>query len=302
MPFAQGSRSQLTFVKEVTYGVTPSTPSMILLPINTHSIDLKKSIVQSGEIRPDRQVATSRHGNKSVAGDIVCELRADDYDPLLEAVMFGAFSSNVLKLGTTFSSYTFEDGQADIAQYRPFSGCGISTLELDIKPDAMVMATFGVVGKTGATISATPLDASPDPVTANKPFDSFAATVTEGGVSIAKVTSLKLKIENSLSPTFVIGSSSTPQLEYGRGKVSGELTAYYEDAALLNKFINETDTSLSFSLTDGTALNTYTFAMGTVKFNGGDVPLANEQSRMITIPFEALYNVAAATTLSITKS
>jgi len=302
MAFAQGSRSQLAYVAESVFGTTPATPSTILLPINTHSLDLKKSIVQSAEIRSDRQVATSRHGNKSVSGNIAVEFRADDYDALLESALFGAFTSNVLKLGTTFKSFTFEDGALDISQYRVFTGCAVNSFELDVQPNAMAMATFGIIGKTQAAPSGSSIDASPTAASGNDPFDSFTGTITENSSSLAIVTGLKMRVENSLSPTFIIGSDSTPQLEYGRGRVTGELSCYYQDAALLTKFINETETDLVFSLTDGVTGNTYEFDLPKVKLNGGDVPLANEQSRIITIPFEALYSSSDATTLTITKS
>lgn len=302
MSFAQGSRSQLTYITEVTFGTTPGTPQMIKLPINTHSLNLKKSIIESGEIRSDRQVAVSRHGNRSAAGDIVAEFRADDYDALLESALFGAFTTGVLKLGITPKYFTFEDGALDINQYRPFRGMSVNTLDMTIEPDKIVMCTFGMIGKDQGTISGTSLDSTPTADTGNAPFDSFSGTITENGSPIAIVTSLKFKVENSLAPTFVIGSQSTPQLEYGRGKVSGELTAYYQDAVILNKFGNETVTDITFSLTDGLTGNTYTFDFPKVKINGGDVPLESEQSRIITVPFQALYSSGDGTTMSITKS
>lgn len=302
MAFAQGSRSQLAYVPEVTFGTTPVTPSMVLLPINTHSLNLNKAIIESGEIRPDRQVAVSRHGNRSVAGDIAVEFRADDYDALLESALFGAFTSGVLKLGVTPKYFTFEDGALDIAKYRKFTGCAVNTLAMDIQPNAMVMATFGIIGKDGPAASGTPLDASPTAVSGNDPFDSFSGTINEAGSPIATITGIKFQVANSLAPTAVIGSPTAPQLEYGRGVVTGELTAYYDDVTLYNKFVNETETDLVFSLTDGLTGNTYTFDMPRVKLNGADLPLANEQSRIITLPFQALYNAGDATTLSITKS
>jgi hypothetical protein len=302
MAFAQGSRSQLTYISEVTFGTTPGTPAMILLPVNTHSLNLKKALVESAEIRGDRQVAVSRHGNRSVAGDIVVELRADDYDALLESALFGAFTSGVLKLGTTFKSFSFEDGMLDVAKYRKFTGCAVNTLNLDIKPNAMVLATFGIIGKDGPAATGTSLDASPTASSGNAPFDSFSGTISEGGSSIATVTGLKLTIENGLNPTMVIGSPTAPQLEYGRGKVSGEVTAYFDDITLYNKFVNETTSDLTFSLTDGLTGNTYTFDLPKIKFNSGDMPLQNEQSRLLTMQIQGLYNSSDGTTLSITKS
>ena len=302
MPFAQGSRSRLSYVPEVTFGETPVTPSMIQIPFNTHSVGLKKTIIPSNAITGDRQVRVSRHGNKTVSGDMVVEFCADDYDYFLECAFFGTFTTGVLKLGTTFKSFTLEDALLDLTKFRVFRGCAVNTLNIEVKPDAMVMASFGIVGKDSPAVSGTPLDAAVTAPTNNAPFDSFSGTIEEDGSAIATVTSLTCTIENGLNPTAVIGSDVAPQLEYGRGKVTGEMTCYFDSETLYNKFVNETETDLVFSLTDGLTGNTYTFNMPKVKINGGDMPVQNEQSRLVTIPFEALYNSSDATAFFVTKS
>ena len=302
MAFSQGSRSQLTLIVESTFGTTPGSPSMLTLPINTHSLDLQKAAVESGEIRSDRQVATFRHGNKSVAGNIEVEFRPSDYDALLEAALFGTFTtSEVLKLGTTFQSFSMEDGALDIDQYRLFTGLAVNTFEMKLRPNEMVMATFGMVGKT-MTISGSSADASPTAPVSDDPFDTFSGTISEGGSGIATITSLDLNISNSLEPAFVIGSDSTPQMEYGRGRVTGSVTAYFEDASLINKFINETESSLEFVLSSSVTGDSYTFELPKIKYSGASVPLNNEQSRLVTLPFIGLYNSSDATSLLVTKS
>lgn len=302
MSFTQGSRSRFCYVPEVTFGVTPVSPAMVQIPVNTHSLNLRKSLIESGEIRGDRQVHVSRHGNRSAGGDIVVEFRADDYDPLLESALFGEFTTNVLKLGTTFKSFTFEDALLDVAKYRTFTGCSVSTLAISVKPDAMVLMTFGIVGKDAPAATGTPLDASVTAASSNAPFDSFSGTITENGSAIATITSLELNIDNGMNPTAVIGSATAPQLEYGRGKVSGQIVAYFDDVTLYNKFVNETVSDIVFSLTDGLTGNTYTFDLPKVKFNSADMPLQNEQSRLLTMNIQALYNSSDATSLVITKS
>lgn len=305
MAFAQGSRSQLTYVAESTFNTTPGSPAMATLPINSHTLSLQKEVVTSGEIRSDRQVNVSRHGNKSVAGDITVEFRPDDYDELLEGALFGDFgSANELRLGTTFKSFSFEDGALDISQYRVFSGCAVNSMSMSLNPNAMVLATFGIVGAGAAPVSASSVDATPAAVLNETPFDSFSGSINEGGASIALVSSLDFTIENSLNPAFIIGSSTAPQLEYGRGVVTGTITAYFEDETLLNKFINETESSLDFTLASSVTGDSYTFDFPRIKYNGGDIPLDSEQSRLVTLPFEALYEADSGygTTLMITKA
>jgi len=299
MAFSQGSRSGLAFVPEVTFGTTPASPTMVDLPFNSHSLELSKSGVTSSQIRPDRQVEIFRHGQRQVGGSIECEFRADAFDTLLESGCFGTFSTGVLKVGTTFKSFTIEERNLDITQYRRFTGCSVSSFSINCTPNQMVSATFNMVGKD-MSLATSPLDASIDAAAAEPPFDSFSATIEEGGSAIATITSLNFTVDNGLNPTFVVGSATTPQLEYGMANITGELTAYFENQTLLNKFINETESSLELTLTDGS--DTYVFLMPKIKYSGASVPVQNPQSRLLTMPFVALLNTSDATNLVITKS
>jgi hypothetical protein len=302
MVFAQGSRSQLTYVVENTFGTTPGSPTMIELPINTHSLGLTKQTVESGEIRSDRQIAVSRHGNKEISGDVVVEFRPDDYDNLLESALFGQWdSSGRLDCGITPQYLSIEDGMLDVSKYRLFTGCAVRQFQMSMAPNAMVTATFSFTGK-GMSTSSSSADDTPVAPSGFEPFDSFSGEINEGGSPIATVTSLDFTIDNGLQPTFVIGSPETPQLEYGRAKISGTMQAYFADLSLYNKFVNETESELNVSMTDGETGNTYTFYFPRTKYNGGDVPLANEQSRIMSVPFVALYDTGEDTSMYIVRT
>ena len=300
MTFAQGSRNGLSYVTEATFGTTPVSPNMLSLPINTHSLELSKTIVESAEIRSDRQTSVSRHGNKRVQGDIEVDFRADDHDDFLEAACFGSFdSNNELRVGITPKFFTIEDRQLDIGYYRQYRGCTVNTMSMSVKPDEIVKATFGIVGKssTAGTVS---LDSSPTTDGQNDPFDAFSGALNENGSPVSVVSGIEFQLENGVDPAFVVGSAETPQLQYGRAKITGQITVYYENLDLVNKFINETGSSLSFAMSDG--VKTYTFSFPNIKYNGASMPLQNEQSRIITMPFIALYDAIEGTNLVIAKS
>jgi hypothetical protein len=301
MPFAQGSRTQLAYVAESTYGTTPATPAMVSLPFVTHSVDLTKTRVQSAEITPDRMPRVDRHGQRTVTGDISVEMRPADYDFLLEDALFGSFTSNVLNTGTTVSSFTLEDGALDITQYRAFTGCMVNTMQMSIAPNQMTTATFGIIGKN-MTQSATPLDASLTAASNNEPFDSFSGAISEGGSTIAYVNSIDFTLNNNLNPTFALGSVTTPQVEFGMSSLEGTMTVFYQDAALITKFLNETESSLSIVLDDRVGGLNYTLLMPRIKINGAAVPVASPASRLLTIPFVALRDSSTGTQLRITRT
>ncbi len=306
MPFAQGSRSGLSYVSEVTFGVTPGTPSLLSLPYVSHSLDLSKERVQSGDIQPDRMIRHDRHGNRSVAGDIEVELRKAVYDPWLESAFFNTFSTNVLKIGTTPRFFSVEDAVTDITQFRLFTGVSVSKMAVSIKPNEMVKTTFSVIGKD-MTISGTSVDAVKTAAANNAPFDAYSGVIRIGNAgaalsSIATISSIDFTVDNGMAATFVVGSSSTPQLEYGMATVEGNITAYFEDASLINRFLNETETALEVAVDDPTGASDYTWLFPRVKFNGAPTPVDSFTSRMVTIPFVALFDTTEATNLKLTRS
>ena len=302
MAFAQGSRSRLAYGVESTFGTAASTYTN--LPFNTHSLNLTKDRVAGNEIQPDRMPRVDRHGNRQTAGDIVVDLRDGDYDDLIESAMLSTFDgiTGIIKVGTTPKFLTLEDYAQDIDQARLFTGCAVNTMAVSLAPNQMVTTTFGMVGKD-MTISATEKTASA--ASGAAPFDSYSGDLAIGNVGasapVAIVTGMDFTLTNSFAPTFVIGDDSAPSLEYGMAAVEGTLSAYFEDASLINRFLNETETELQVSVNDPTGTNAYTFLFPRVKINSADVGVDGPTSRVISLSFVALYDSTEGTNLSITR-
>ena len=301
MAFAQGSRSSLSFITESTFGTTPAG-NFTNLPFSTHSLNLTKDRVAGTDIQADRMARVDRHGNRQVGGDIVVDLRDGDFDVFLESAMLNTWATNVLKVGTTPKFMSIEDYAADIDQARVFTGMSVSTMGISLAPNQMVTTTFGMVGKD-MTMSAT--EKTQDAASGAAPFDAYSGDISIGNVggaaAVAIVTALDFTLNNSYAPTFVIGDDSAPSLEYGRAEVEGTLTAYFEDAALINRFLNETETEIEVSVDDPTGANSYTFPFPRVKINSADVGVDGPTSRMISMSFVALYDATEGTNLKITR-
>lgn len=301
MAFAQGSRSSLSFIVESTFGTTPAG-NFTNLPFTTHSLNLTKDRVAGNDIQSDRMPRVDRHGNRQVSGDIVADLRDGDYDSLLESAMLNTWSTDVLKVGTTPKYFSIEDYAADIDQARLFTGCTVNSLAVSLAPNQMVTGTFGLVGKD-MTIGAT--EKTQDAASGAAPFDAYSGDlkIADTGSALSNaaiVTGLDFTLTNGFAPTFVIGDDSAPSLEVGRAEVEGTLTAYFEDAALINRFLNETETALEVSVGDGT--NDLTFLFPRIKVNSADVGVDGPTSRIVNISFVALRDTTEATNLKITRS
>lgn len=301
---ANGSRHSLRMIPEVTYGVTPATPKWTPVRNTGVTLALTKESLQSEEIRDDRQIADFRLGARQVGGDINFELSYGSFDVLLEAALGGTWTSNVLKSGTQRRSFSMERFFGDISSankpFHRFTGVEINTLALAINANAMITGSFSVIGKGMTTDTAIVTGATYDPPTTTAPLDSFTGTLTESGTQIAVVTEIALSLENTLDVRFVVGSKETILPSIGRSNCTGNITAYFEDSRLLDKFLNETNSSLEFTLPDAEG-NSYKFTVPRLKYTGGQPDVSGEGPITLNMPFQATLDPTAGTNIQVTR-
>lgn len=295
---ASGAQHAISYSPESVYGVTDSSPSIFALRNTGTTLNATKEQVSSDELRADRQIVDHRHGTKLGQGDITFELGHTPYDDLLEAVCGGTWTANVLKAGTTRRSFTIERQFADISRYLVFRGAEVNTLSVTAAPNSMIQGSFGIIaqsfGSTGTSLG------SPTAASTNPPFDSFSGTIEEGGAPIGVISGIDFTLDNGMDPRYVVGSDETIRPSIGRSNLTGTVTAWFENAALLDKFIGETETSIEVEFSDGT--RTLTFEFPRVKYTGGDVPVQGDGGILITLPFQALRDSSEASNIVITRS
>ena len=308
---ADGSRHSMRMVAEVTHGVTPATPEFTTIRHTGTTLGLSKEALQSEEIRNDRQIADFRHGARQVGGDINFELSYGSFDVILEALLGGTWQVDTpsagidqLKAGTTRRSFTVERFFGDIASldkpFHRYSGVEFNSLQLQVSANAMVTGTVGVVGKDLVTDTVQIVGATYPAASTTSPLDSFTGTLEENGVSIAVITEIQLNLDNGLDPRFVVGSKTSIKPSIGRSNVSGTITAYFENSTLLDKFINETESSIKFSLPDG-AGNELRFNLPRIKYTGGQPDVEGEGPITLAMPFQALLDSVTGTNIIIER-
>ena len=307
---ATGARHSMGYIAESTYGSTPATPTFSDIRHTSCSLGLTKSALESAEVRSDRQIAHFRHGNKSVAGDVGIELSYGTFDDFIEAALGGTWATDTpgagtdqLKVGTTRRSFTVERRFQNLAtpEYHRYTGLEINTFNLSVVPDAIITGAFGCIAQDYAIATSAISGSSYSAATTTDPFDSFSGTITEGGSAIGTVTSLEMTLENGLNPLFVVGSALTEEPSIGKSRVTGTLTVFFQSKALLDKFINETSSSLVFILTDP-AGNDYDFTLPNIKYTGGQPDVDGEGEVTIALPFTALYDSTEGSNLTIERT
>ncbi len=307
---ATGARHSMGAIAEVTYGTTPATPAFVDVRHTSVNIGLTKTALESAEIRSDRQIAHFRHGNKSVAGDVGFELSYGTFDQFLEAALGGTWAvdtpgigTDQLQVGTTRRSFSIERLFANLAtpEYHRYTGAEVNSFSLSVAPDAIVTGTFNFIAQDTSIGTAIITGATYPAASTTEPFDSFSGTITEGGSAIATVTSVEMTLENGLNPLFVVGSALTDRPVIGKSRVTGTLTTYFQSKTLLDKFINETSSSLVFTLTDP-AGNLYDFTLPNIIYTGGQPDVEGEGEVTVALPFTALYDSTEGSNITIERN
>ena len=209
----------------------------------------------------------------------------------------------MLKAGVTRRSFSLLRDFSDITsgRYHLFDGQEVNKLALKVAPNAIVSADFSFVGQSLSIADSAPAGATfPSPSTTS-PMDSFSGAVRIGGTTVAVITEISLTLENGIQPRFVIGSAETIRPSIGRSNLTGQMGLYFEDASLVQNFINEDVVVPEFVLGDGPAGNHYLFNLPRIKFTGGQPDVKGQGPVMLTMPFQAIYDATAATQLKIAR-
>ena len=99
------SRSQLRYIQEATYGVTPVTGNGVNLRMTGESLDFALTKTPDKEIRDDRQMTSTTTTSAAATGDVKVHVQYAEYDPLIAALLqssWTAFGTN--GVGSTFTA------------------------------------------------------------------------------------------------------------------------------------------------------------------------------------------------------
>jgi len=254
MPLASAARVGLSYVAEVTQGVTPAAPTMKRLRNTQRSINPSINTLESNEGREDRQVADMRHGFNSATGTVGFELGSQSYDDMLEAAMGGTWAAVVVAGGPDFGAtspnlFTRSAGSFTADGFR--IGDTIRTASF-ANPANNGTWVVTAVGTTTITVLATTL-----------------VTVAAAGGRTLVYPGKRLDIGSTLKTfTFERRFSDVPLYEVYRGVAVNQLTVTATPEQMVTCAL--TLLGLSFGVQSGTSLGTPTAAPTTSPFSAFD--------------------------------
>lgn len=206
----------------------------------------------------------------------------------------------------TNAYYTLEAAHADIspAVYRKYAGFCVNKMSLSLQSGNIVTGSFDFMGMSGSNSGTTSMGTP----AASQVFDPMNAVsglgaLLEGGVALTgtSLKSLSLDIANNLRGQDAVGVLGYAGIGVGGLDVTGSVQAYFSNKDLLDKFVNNTATSLAFYIRDS-AGNAYGFNMPKVKFSTGKTNASgSNQDMMVDLSFTAYMDPTLLKTLIISR-
>lgn len=148
-----------------------------------------------------------------------------------------------------------------VGRVENINGLRIGSATFNFPQKGPMECTFEMKG-SNSDLAAAALDATPTDL-GHTPFSGFNIRVQEGGGAVGILTEGSLQINNELDEDggFTIPGTGEvagvrKSLSEGFSSASGSITAIFQDAILINKGINDTESSLKFSVTRGDGFGT----------------------------------------------
>lgn len=198
--------------------------------------------------------------------------------------------------GHTDDSFNIEHWHSDITQSEVYTGCKIQQVAVNLPPTGISTIALQMVGKDLGQSGTSAYFTSPQAETSSGVLAAVNGAIYVGGTKIALLTGLQFTISGGMTQEPVVGSNTYPDIFEGRVRVSGQMTAFFEDGTLRDYFTNESEVSLYgvFTTSNAPDADFIAFVMPRIKA-GGSSKDDGEKGIVQTIPFTALLNIAGGT-------
>lgn len=221
-----------------------------------------------------------------------------------------AVAGKKLTNGVVKRSFTVEQVFPTLDASELFLGMRVGGFSLRVPPNGMTTISWDLQGVSGLVLES-----------GNSPAYGSAADAPNTGVMAgpngalrvngadrAIVTSIDMALSVSLTSQPVVGSQYVPDIFYGRTQVTGNISAYFDSADLVNAFLAESEMDVVVYLESGSTdpKDFLCFNMQRVKLSGVSKSIGADDGVIVSFPFSALLASAGSgkdgTTLTIQRS
>jgi len=200
--------------------------------------------------------------------------------------------------GHTDKSFAIEHWHSDVSLSELFLGCKLNQVDVQLPSSGMSTIGLQFMGREIQT-AGSQYYVTPTAETSSGVLAAVNGLLALSGAAVALLSGVNFSIRGNLSADSVVGSNIYANIAQGRIMVEGQFTALFQDAAIRDYFINESEVSLHVALaTSNLATADFVgFTFPRIKVGGADKD-DGEKSLIQTLPFTALFNASggAATT------
>ena len=201
--------------------------------------------------------------------------------------------------GQTREYWTVEEWHSDISRSATYTDAMVGSIDVGIPSSGNSTVALNMAA-LNRTLGASQVLTSPTAETTTSVVQGINGKLILNGSVIANVTGATLKIDNGAAGMgAVLGSNVSPDIQRGITKVSGQLTAFFQDGTLSTYFDAATPLSLVIvDAVDGTNTSEFiTFSMSKVVLDADDHD-DGLKGIVLTIPFTAQINGAGGAALA----
>lgn len=192
----------------------------------------------------------------------------------------------------------------DIDVYRLFTECRVGGAKFSLPATGLATCEFPLMGRDMETGSggSSPFFTSPTAATSTGLTAAVNGLIRVGGSNVGVVTAASIDYSMAMTGDAVVGQNFVPEIFLGKSRVTGSLTAFFEDLTILDYFRSETEVEVLIYLTTSSSdtADAMTIYMPRVKFGGADVSTDGDAGQSITLPFTAIKYATAGTGIEAT--
>lgn len=202
-----------------------------------------------------------------------------------------------IRNGVLKKSYTIEREFVDLTNtFVSHKGMVVNSMNIAASVGSIVTGSFNFNGMTTAYSTTTVGTGADLAATSNDvfdPVDSFGTIYVDGVAFSDCVRTIDLTTTNNTRNTQCLGSLYPTNINIGTLGVTGNLEIYYNNSTMIEKFLNGTSFSLSYSFSDADG-NYLVVDMPNVKLNTGTLTgISKNSDVMVSMSFTALYDATA---------
>ena len=271
------------------------------------------TFTNSATKKANRMTDTPVKTSEEVGGPFNFEFRGGEYDEFLELLLFGAWTTDVLKAGTTIEEFEIEQTFEDMNPLRGlhYSNMRVNDAAFTIDANGIITVAANFVGSvlpvpfTTGTVPSEQTDNSVATLGTNAIFES--GTVSNIELDTVALTesafSLSCSVNNNHRGQGIIGQYPMRQKE-GTATIEGSMGIYPDDLSKFDLLQAGLPHSLKFDISDYTATPwIYQFFFPRIIFTGGSIEgSAQDTDRVQNLVFSANDDVTEGTALRITRT